>query len=118
MCKKLNRAVPQTIKHAIGVFHWTIGFSANGFRWDPGGSWGVGLISPHGFCSGVARNQTAAVRTMPAAVGADVVVGEGGDDVPDRDRLSTPAAVPIDLGDGGRCGGRNSSSSSMNSVGS
>ena len=30
----------------------------------------------------------------------------------------TPAAVPIALGDGGRCGGQNSSSSSMNSVGS
>ena len=31
---------------------------------------------------------------------------------------SAPAAVPIALGDGGRCGGQNSSSSSMNSVGS
>ena len=31
---------------------------------------------------------------------------------------STSAAVPIALGDGGRCGGQNSSSSSMNSVGS
>ena len=31
---------------------------------------------------------------------------------------STPAAVPIAVGDGGRCGGQNSSSSSMNSVGS
>ena len=29
---------------------------------------------------------------------------------------STPAAVPIALGDGGRCGGQNSSSSSMDSV--
>ena len=31
---------------------------------------------------------------------------------------STPAAVPIALGDGGRCGGQKSSSSSANSVGS
>ena len=31
---------------------------------------------------------------------------------------STPAAFLIALGDGGRCGGQNSSSSSMNSVGS
>ena len=36
-----------------------------------------------------------------------------------RTVAATPAAVPIDLGDGGRCGGQNSSSSSsMNSVGS
>ena len=34
----------------------------------------------------VARNQTAAVRTLPAAAGADVVAGEGRDDVPDRER--------------------------------
>ena len=31
---------------------------------------------------------------------------------------STSAAVPIALGEGGRCGDQNSSSSSMNSVGS
>ena len=35
-----------------------------------------------------------------------------------RERPSTPGAFPIALGDGGRCGGQNSSSSSMNSVGS
>jgi len=43
--------------------------------------------------AGVARNQSAAVRSMPAAVGADVVVGDGGDDVSDRDR-------PVPIGSG------------------
>ena len=48
---------------------------------------GCGVNRVHGFCGGgVARNKTAAVRTTPAAIGADVVVGEGGDDVPDRER--------------------------------
>ena len=35
-----------------------------------------------------------------------------------RTVAATPAAVPIALGDGGRCGGQNSSCSSVNSVGS
>ena len=80
-----------------------------------GWSVGCGVNLATWVLQGVARNQTAAVRTMPAARD---VVGEGGDDISDPKRPVHTGSGPIALGDGGRCGGQNSSSSSMNSVGS
>src|SRR5262249_1376328 len=44
---------------------------------------------------GVARNQTATVCTMPAAVGADVIVRDGGDDVPDHERPVHTGSGPL-----------------------
>ena len=65
--------------------------------------WGCGVNLATWVLRGeVARNQTAAFRTVPAAVGADVVAGDSGDDVPDRERPVHTGSGFIALGDGGR----------------
>ena len=56
---------------------------------------------------------------LPAPVGASRFLIPRGSIHVTANAPSTPAAVPIGPGDGGRCGGQNSSSSSsMNSMGS
>ena len=52
-------------------------------------------------------------RTMPGTTPIKVIPISR-----DRERPVHTGSGPVALGDGGRCGGQNSSSSSMNSVGS
>ena len=91
--------MPQTITNAIGVLSLDNRFSANGFRWDPGGSWGVGVNLATWVLRGeVARNQTAAVRITPRRLCNNCyrkVQRRGGFDKHPRAKIA-PALIRLD----------------------